>query len=149
MGMGQTVIVAGIGCRKGASVEQVGAAIDAALRDARLSAAQLEFIAIPIGKQHESGVGAAAKARGVTLLLIPQAALEAADCGTLTRSAPSMAAMNVQSVAEASALAAAGPVARLLGPRVSVGPVTCALAEGNAAASHFVAPRIGVDRAPP
>ena len=34
----------------------------------------------------------------------------------------------VPSVSEAAALAAAGPGARLLGPRVAVGPATCALA---------------------
>jgi len=37
----------------------------------------------------------------------------------------------VHSVAEAAALAAAGPGARLLAPRVAVGPVTCALAQGE------------------
>jgi cobalt-precorrin 5A hydrolase len=57
--------------------------------------------------------------------------LEAANPRTLTRSTRSMAAMNVHSVAEAAALAAAGPNARLLAPRIAVGPVTCALAEGD------------------
>jgi len=40
-----------------------------------------------------------------------------------------VAAMSVHSVAEAAALAAAGPNAHLLATRVAVGPVTCALAE--------------------
>jgi cobalt-precorrin 5A hydrolase len=44
-----------------------------------------------------------------------------------------MSAMNVHSVAEAAALAAAGPGARLLAPRLAVGPVTCALAESEIA----------------
>jgi cobalt-precorrin 5A hydrolase len=35
----------------------------------------------------------------------------------------------VPSVAEAAALAAGGPKARLILPRIVVGPVTCALAE--------------------
>jgi cobalt-precorrin 5A hydrolase len=39
-----------------------------------------------------------------------------------------MIVMNVHSVAEAAALAAAGPTSRLLGPRIAIGPVTCALA---------------------
>jgi cobalt-precorrin 5A hydrolase len=34
-------------------------------------------------------------------------------------------------VAEAAALAAAGPKARLILPRIVVGPVTCALAESE------------------
>jgi cobalt-precorrin 5A hydrolase len=39
--------------------------------------------------------------------------------------------MNVPSVAEASALAAAGPNARLLVERLAVGAVTCALAQSE------------------
>ena len=74
---------------------------------------------------------AAAAARGVLLVLITQDALEEADLRTVTRSTRSMATLNVQSVAEAAALAAAGPNSRLLAPRVAVGPVTCALAEGE------------------
>ena len=58
-------------------------------------------------------------------------ALEEADLRTVTRSARSMDTLNVRSVAEAAALAAAGPNSRLLAPRVVVGPVTCALAAGD------------------
>jgi cobalt-precorrin 5A hydrolase len=39
-----------------------------------------------------------------------------------------MDVLNVGSVSEAAALAAAGPTARLLAPRLALGPVTCALA---------------------
>ena len=46
----------------------------------------------------------------------------------LTRSKPSLAASGTPSVSETAALAAAGQDATLLGPRVSVGPVTCAIA---------------------
>lgn len=51
---------------------------------------------------------------------------------TLTQSAASRAARASGSVAEAAALAAAGPGARLLGPRAVSGDgmATCALAEG-------------------
>lgn len=52
---------------------------------------------------------------------------------TLTRSANAEEAHNTGSVAEAAALAAAGPHARLLGPRVISGDrmATCALAQGD------------------
>ena len=46
----------------------------------------------------------------------------------LTRSAASVAAAGVGSASEAAALAVAGPEARLLGPRLVVGRVTCAVA---------------------
>jgi Cobalamin synthesis G C-terminus len=44
---------------------------------------------------------------GVSLLAVSQACLEAADPATVTRSTASMATFNVQSVAEAAALAGA------------------------------------------
>lgn len=107
-------------------------------------------IATPAAKAKEPGIQAAAAARSVPLLAISQQALEAANAATVTRSAHSMAAMNVHSVAEAAALAGAlsltnglttgepsqapvdrtsKPTTRLLQPRVVVGPVTCALAD--------------------
>ena len=125
------MIAAGIGCRKAISAAQVEAALQTALRLNALADSRLALIAAPAVKGSEEGLRAAAAARGVLLQLIPQPLLEAANPRTLTRSARSMAAMNVHSVAEAAALAAAGPHARLLAPRIAVGPVTCALAEGD------------------
>jgi cobalt-precorrin 5A hydrolase len=142
-------MVAGIGCRAGVSGEQVEAAIAAAI--AALSATEVvTAIATPATKAEEPGIQAAAANRRVPVLAISQAELEAANEETVTRSAHSLAAMNVHSVAEAAALAGArvrsslqpsaeaGAVqanikgspkpARLMQPRVVVGPVTCALA---------------------
>ena len=92
---------------------------------------ELRLIAIPSSKAQESGVVAAAAARRIPIVLIAQPALEAVSEFVITRSARALAAMNVNSVAEAAALAGAGAHSRLLGPRVAVGPVTCALAEGD------------------
>lgn len=125
------MIVAGIGCRKAIAAEQVESAIEAALRQNQIEGHRLDVIAVPAVKGTEAGIVEAAAARGVLLVLITQDALEEADFRTLTRSARSMGTLNVQSVAEASALAGAGPNSRLLAPRVVVGPVTCALAEGD------------------
>ncbi len=133
MDLGEAVIVAGVGCRKAISAAQVDSAIEAALLHNRVTGHRLERIAVPAGKGTEAGIVEAAAARGVPLVLIAQSALEAADARTLTRSARSMDTLNVHSVAEAAALAGAGPNARLLAPRVAVGPVTCALAEGEIA----------------
>jgi cobalt-precorrin 5A hydrolase len=134
MGLGEAVIVAGVGCRKAISAAQVDAAIDAALIQSRLPGHQLGLIAVPALKGAEAGIRAAASGRGVLLRLIAQDLLEAANPRTLTRSKRSMATMKVHSVAEAAALAAAGPNARLLAPRITVGPVTCALAQGDMSA---------------
>jgi cobalt-precorrin 5A hydrolase len=130
MGLGEAMIVAGIGCRKAIVAKQVESAIEAALRQNQIEGHRLGVIAVPAVKGTEAGIVEAAAAWGVLLVLITQDALEEADLRTVTRSTRSMAALNVQSVAEAAALAAAGPHSRLLAPRVVVGPVTCALAEG-------------------
>ena len=131
MDLGEAVIVAGVGCRKAVSAAQVESAIEAALLHNRRCGHELERIAVPAAKGAEAGIVAAAAARGLPLVLIAQSALEAADARTVTRSARSMDTFNVHSVAEAAALAAAGPGARLLAPRVAVGPVTCALAQAE------------------
>jgi cobalt-precorrin 5A hydrolase len=133
MDLGEAMIAAGVGCRKAISAAQVECAIAAALLHSRLAGREISLIAVPAMKGTEAGIVAAAAARGVLLVLIGQDALEAADARTLTRSARSMDTLNVHSVAEAAALAAAGPGSRLLAPRIAVGPVTCALAEGDIA----------------
>jgi cobalt-precorrin 5A hydrolase len=128
------IIAAGLGYRKAISAAEVEAAIAAALAQSLLESAQLALIAVPETKGTEAGLLAAAAARGVALKLIPQLMLEAANPRTLTHSARSMALMKVNSVAEAAALAAAGPQARLLAPRIAIGSVTCALAQGEPSA---------------
>ena len=122
------MIVAGVGCRKGASAREIGAAISAALSRAGLRANALDVIATPAIKSGEAGIAAAANDLGVPLVLVPQAELDAAGARTVTRSERVIALVGVPSAAEAAALAAAGPDARLVAPRTAVGPATCALA---------------------
>ncbi len=125
------MIVAGVGCRRGAPAAAVGAAITAALSRAGLDPGELALIATPAAKGGEPGIAAAAAALRVPLVLVPQVELEAAGERVATRSERVVALWNVPSVAEAAALAAGGPSARLLAPRVAVGPATCALAEST------------------
>jgi cobalt-precorrin 5A hydrolase len=127
------MIVAGIGCRKGASAREIGAAISAALARAGLKPHALGLIAAPAMKDREAGIAAAATALRVPLVFVPQGELEAAGARTATRSARVVALMGVPSAAEAAALAAGGPAARLLAPRIAVGPATCALATDEGA----------------
>jgi cobalt-precorrin 5A hydrolase len=128
MDLGKAMIVAGVGCRKGVSADEVEAAIEAALSNHRLAAHQLYAIAVPATRAVEAGVAAVAAARGVELVVVEQGALEDADARAVTRSERSKDALNVGSASEAAALAVAGPHARLLSPRLAVGSVTCALA---------------------
>jgi cobalt-precorrin 5A hydrolase len=129
MGLGEVMIVAGIGCRKGASAAQIGAAVAAAL--SRTGIAAIDVLAAPAAKGGEPGIPAAAAAFGVPLVLVPPAELQAAGPRTITLSERVMALAGVPSVAEAAALAAGGPAARLVAPRIAVGNATCALAESG------------------
>jgi hypothetical protein len=72
------MIVAGIGCRKGASADDIGAVIADALARAGFAPEALDLIATPELKCDEHGVAVAAAALGVPLLLIAKADLKAA-----------------------------------------------------------------------
>ena len=122
------MIVAGIGCKVGASAREIEAAIGAALSQAGLENSALGLIATSSGKADEPGIAAAATGRGLKVTIVDQTDLEIAGAHTVTRSARVLAVAGVPSVSEAAALAAAGPGARLIAPRVAVGPATCALA---------------------
>jgi cobalt-precorrin 5A hydrolase len=122
------MIVAGVGCRKGVLAADIKAAIVAALAETGVAASELRLIATAAAKGSEPGVVAAASAIGVPLVLIAPGDLAAAATRATTRSERVIALVGVASVAEAAALAAAGPAARLMAPRIVVGPATCALA---------------------
>ncbi|AMN43904.1 cobalamin (vitamin B12) biosynthesis CbiG protein [Rhodoplanes sp. Z2-YC6860] len=122
------MIVAGIGCKAGASAQEIEAAIGAALSQAGLASGALGLIATSHAKSSEPGIAAAATGRGLKMVVVLQVDLVAAGARALTRSERVLAMTGVPSVSEAAALAAAGPGARLIAPRVAVGPATCALA---------------------
>jgi cobalt-precorrin 5A hydrolase len=132
--MGEAMIVAGVGCRRGTSADAIAAVIEAALTRAGLTAAALDMIATAAAKGGEPGIAAAATSLGVPLVLVPQVELEAAGEGAVTRSERVVALMGVPSVAEAAALAAGGTAARLVLERVTLGPATCALASTGTSA---------------
>ena len=128
MGLDQAMIVAGIGCKTGASAQEIEAVIGAALLNVGLESGALGLIATSQAKASEPGIAAAATDRGLKIAIVAQADLESAGAHAVTRSERVQAVAGVPSVSEAAALAAAGPGARLLAPRVAVGPATCALA---------------------
>ena len=122
------MIVAGIGCRRGAAAHDVEAALCAALAHAGLAAAALDAIATIAGKNHEPGITSVAKKLGLHVMSLPESELKAVSDRAATRSARVLALAGVPSVAETAALAAAGPTARLVATRRVVGGATCALA---------------------
>jgi cobalt-precorrin 5A hydrolase len=133
MALDQNMIVAGVGCRRGTSAPDIEAAIRAALLQAGLAANALTAIATTAAKQDEAGIDAAAANLGVNVVLVAEAELKAAGSRTETKSERVLALTGVPSVAEAAALAAAGPLARLISPRLVLGSATCALAASEPA----------------
>lgn len=116
------MIVAGFGFRTSASL----ASLESALKEAA-GTTTIDALATLDHKAHQL----APLAGRLALPLIPIAADRLADQPTLTRSPASIARYGTGSVAEATALAALPPKARLLAPR-SISPdrrASCALAE--------------------
>lgn len=119
------MIAAGIGLRPSCSTADILAALHAAEAQCGRAATHL---AAPHFRADAHALHAAAAATALPLLLIPSADIENAQPRCLTRSARVQAATGHASIAEACALAAAGPHAVLLAPRIAQGAATCALA---------------------
>jgi cobalt-precorrin 5A hydrolase len=132
MELDETMMVAGIGCRRDVSMRDVLAAIESALAAHGLAPGALSALATAKLKQDEAAIFAAGSELRLPVLLVDRAALQAVSLRGLTLSAPSLAASGTPSLSETAALAAAGQGARLLGPRIVLGAVTCAIAAGEA-----------------
>ncbi|WP_299624424.1 cobalamin biosynthesis protein [uncultured Tateyamaria sp.] len=118
------MIVAGFGFRSGAS--------EASLADA-LSRAANGRVPTALATLTDKAPGLQEFARSRGLRLLPVTSEAAQTQTTLTRSEASQTHKSLGSVAEATALAAAGPNARLTGPRhISTDRMaTCAIAIGD------------------
>ena len=128
------MMVAGIGSRNGVTARDVRAAIETALEAHGLAMTALSALATGEIKRDEEAIFRAARDLDLPVLVISNDALQAVTSGTISDSEFSQAHAGTPSVSEASALAAAGKDAKLLGPRSVVGPVTCAIALGGGAA---------------
>ncbi|WP_367714246.1 cobalamin biosynthesis protein (plasmid) [Nitratireductor sp. GISD-1A_MAKvit] len=122
------MICAGFGARKGVTSEAVLAALDAALTMHDIARNRLNALATVPRKRDEPGLTDAAKALRLPLIIADEAAMRAAATHCLTRSEQALAATGLPSASEAAALAVCGPAARLLGPRLTLDGVTCAIA---------------------
>ena len=132
MDMEKAVIIAGVGCKRGAPMGDIETALHTALARAGVNATDLGAIATGKTKRGEPGIETLAAKLGVKLMLIPHSELKAAGDRAMTRSDRVMALMDLPSLAETAALAAAGPSARLIVSRLTVGAATCALAASDA-----------------
>jgi cobalt-precorrin 5A hydrolase len=128
MGVDQTMIIAGIGCRKGATTASVVAAIHAAVTRQGLGVSALGALATLALKEHEPGITGAARALSLEIVVVDPASAAQAEDRAVTRSEASLRATGTRSASETAALAAAGKGSRLIAPRLVTGDVTCALA---------------------
>lgn len=122
------MIVAGIGCRRNAPARDIDEVLRAAAGAHNIELRDVNALATEQSKAGEPGLVAAANALALPIIAITTEQLAAALPRVLTLSQRVAAAIGVPSVAEASALAAAGGNARLLGARHANPTATCAIA---------------------
>lgn len=126
-------LVAGLGLRPGTSEAEILACLDEALAIAGLSGEHTPRLATLASRIGEPGLAAAVARRGAELVGVPDEALKGFEAACATRSTRIASLYGVGSVAEAAALAAAGPGGTLVQPRIATARVTCALARSAAA----------------
>lgn len=126
------VYVAGLGCRRGCSVQELLELLQKALAQVQLTTGELASLATSDHKQAEAGLLALADQLGVPLATLSAAELDAYDARLGQRSVLSLSTTGSAGVAEASALAQAellgGGPARLLCPKIRSANATCAIA---------------------
>jgi cobalt-precorrin 5A hydrolase len=133
MELRESMIAAGIGCRAACAAVDIVGALETALAAAGCALEDVAALYAPAVRVDSSALEAAALTLGKRLELVERDRLAEFSVGALTHSVHAMRALGVPSVAETAALAGAcaewpGRRARLLGPRVSSGGATCALA---------------------
>ena len=119
------MIAIGIGCRKNCEAQEIVDLVQRACARAGMSLAGARLFSLA-DKQGEAGLLQAAIVLGLPLVFFPASVL--AQMQPVTRSTRVMALFGTPSVAEAAALAGAGPNAILTGARLASQWATCAIA---------------------
>ncbi len=120
-------VAIGVGCRAGVSGEAIAALVRRALAEFGAPDGERRLFTLA-AKAEEAGLVEAARLVGARLTPLPLAALAAQVPRILTPSPAVQARFGVPAVAEAAALAGAGPGGKLLGPRLAADGATCAVA---------------------
>ncbi len=122
-------IAIGVGFRKACARDTLVTLVRQALAQAAGATAETAVLAT-IAEKDRPVLHEAAAELGLEVVILPKRALAAAQDRITIESEAAKACLGVPSVAEAAALAAAGPGSRLLVPRISVADATCAIAVG-------------------
>lgn len=126
------MIVAGVGFRRGVEADEIVALVEQALERSALPRNNLSRLATIEALSTLPAFTEAARRLNAVGIPVAQTALLATASHVRTQSARSIAAHSVGSVAEAAALAAAGPQPQLILERIASGSATCALARSEA-----------------
>ena len=122
------MIVAGIGFRRSVEADEIVTLVELALERSALERSALSKLATIEALATLPAFTEAVRRLCVGAAPVAQTALLATAPHVRTRSARSIAAHGVGSVAEAAALAAAGPHPQLILERIASASATCALA---------------------
>ena len=125
------MIVAGVGFRQSVEADEIVALVEQALERASFTRDALGKLATIEALASLPAFTEAARRLAVAPAPVAEPALSAAAPFVRTQSERSIAAHSVGSVAEAAALAAAGPHAQLILERIASGSATCALARSE------------------
>jgi cobalt-precorrin 5A hydrolase len=123
----KTAVAIGIGCKRGCSSEVIVALVERAIAAASCAGAPTALFTHE-SKKSEAGLANAAKALGLPLVFLEGQGLRQASLRAATNSPRVMAMFGLPSIAEAAALAGAGPSSILLVARMSDGRASCAIA---------------------
>jgi cobalt-precorrin 5A hydrolase len=124
---GETALAIGIGCKRGCCSEVIVALVERAIAVTACAGAPAALFTHE-AKKSEAGLASAAKALGLPLVFLDGQVLRQASLRAATNSPRVMAMFGLPSIAEAAALAGAGPVSVLLVARMSDVGASCAIA---------------------
>ena len=131
------VLAVGVGCERGTDAAEIATLVDDTLRRACLAPASIACVATIDIKEDEPGIGVVVEQLGVPLRLFTTEELKAEAPRLANPSALVEAEVGVPGVAEAAALAAAGPTSRLIVTKTKSKRATCAIALAEAPVAEF------------
>lgn len=125
-------LTVGVGFRRQATVNDIIEAIDQCIDDRRFCRDDIRLLATAWFKRSSKVLAETGRRFGVPIEFLEYDQLAKYDADIVTRSQHSKAATGIACISESAALAAAGRGASLIAPRKVIGPVTCAVAIGEA-----------------
>jgi len=131
MAGGEAMIVAGVGCRRETSADEIERVVRMALGMFDLPVERLDSVATESEKATDPVFAEVARRLSVRLVACTVDDLDRVAGRVLTPSKLVLKAKGLPSIAEASALVVAGREGRLLGTRVATERATCAIAIGE------------------